>query len=454
MPRLKGSRRTRAPFARATWAVASTEPSSTTTTSSTSSKAWSSSITCATVCCSFSAGTIAMRRRSRKRGSAPIERTVTSEEDADTTPPDGEHAVRHVQARRQLEHARVEHRGEELRELPIVDGTRPLHGPPVPREPGSVAEQPGPAARLLAEPPLPQGEQREPELGRSEDGREQEQEPRRERCRNEDQAVALEVVLLPALEALEDVVVEHVGSRLDDDAKPALARAPAELQVLLVKEKLLREAPELAEERRSDRQPRAARVTDVAHAVDARHRVLVAAGPGEAADVHDVAARVQQSRPLEQREARLSDADRLVVQPRRESLDRTGLHHGIRVEEDEHVCVGGSRPPVATGSEAVVRGAQHAYPSLGVRDLGTRRAVVDDDHVLALQRVEAADERLAAPESHDDGGCPGHGGQVWQRSMKKPLRPSPACRPSTVLCRWRRRHPECGPGAWPSRRTR
>ena len=45
----------------------------------------------------------------------------------------------------------------------------------------------------------------------SEHRREQQQEPRRVRRQDEDQAVPLEVVLLPPARPLEHVVVQHVG---------------------------------------------------------------------------------------------------------------------------------------------------------------------------------------------------------------------------------------------------
>src|SRR5256885_3827689 len=67
MPRLNGRRSTWAPRARATWDVRSAEPSSTTTISKPGSKARISSITRVTLSSSFSAGTIATRRRGARR---------------------------------------------------------------------------------------------------------------------------------------------------------------------------------------------------------------------------------------------------------------------------------------------------------------------------------------------------------------------------------------------------
>src|SRR5579884_359803 len=78
MPRLNGSRRTRAPRAAATSPVRSVEPSSTTTTSSPASNARSSSITRAIVASSFSAGTIATRRRSPSPRSASAPRVASA----------------------------------------------------------------------------------------------------------------------------------------------------------------------------------------------------------------------------------------------------------------------------------------------------------------------------------------------------------------------------------------
>src|SRR5919198_4334909 len=70
MPRLNGRRITRAPCARATSAVRSAEPSSTTTISKPESKARISSTTRPMQVSSFSAGTIATRRRALSPSSA------------------------------------------------------------------------------------------------------------------------------------------------------------------------------------------------------------------------------------------------------------------------------------------------------------------------------------------------------------------------------------------------
>src|SRR5439155_7943515 len=179
MPRLKGSRSTRAPFAAAAPDVPSTEPSSITTTSRPGSNARSSSITRATLCSSFNAGTIATRRGSRRRestfGGAAVATvsltltTVASQEDAGRAPPGGDGAVRGGDAGRQLEHPRVEDGGQKPRKLAVGNASRLLQRAAVPRDPGSVACEPPPAAQLLAEPALAEGEQHDAELDREQD---------------------------------------------------------------------------------------------------------------------------------------------------------------------------------------------------------------------------------------------------------------------------------------------
>ena len=132
---------------------------------------------------------------------------------------------------------------------------------------------------------------------------------------HEDQAVALEVVLLPAVRPARG---RSRGGRsaagsttIRTAAEP---RAPAQLEILLVEEELLREAAELAEEIGADRERRPARVRDVADGGDRVDRVAVAARPGEPAHVHDVAARVQRVRRGEQ--ARAAPARRRSTRPR------------------------------------------------------------------------------------------------------------------------------------------
>src|SRR5438874_13717940 len=136
MPRLNGRRSTYAPFAAATREVPSTEPSSTMTMSNPGSNARSSSMTLAMVCSSVSAGAIATRRTSPRRGStvggaaaATVSLTrlrVASEEDADTLPPNRNEAVEHCDPWRELQHPRVEHQGEDPGELSILDAPERL----------------------------------------------------------------------------------------------------------------------------------------------------------------------------------------------------------------------------------------------------------------------------------------------------------------------------------------
>src|SRR5579864_2319460 len=225
MPRLNGSRSTRAPFAAATRDVRSDEPSSTTTMSRPGSNARSSSITRPIVCSSFSAGTIATRRSSPRRGStvggaaaATVSLTrlrVASEEDAHAAPPNRDETVKSGDPRRQLKHPRIEHRRQKARKLAILDPPERLRAPPVLDEPGTVAPDPQPAARLLPQPSLAKRDERDPELDRNEHRREQHEQPHRERREDDDEPVPLEVVLLLSAGTLEHVVVQHVGGRDD-----------------------------------------------------------------------------------------------------------------------------------------------------------------------------------------------------------------------------------------------
>src|SRR5204862_7679302 len=126
---------------------AETEPSSTTTMARPGSKARSSSITRPMLCSSFSAGTIATRRSSRRRRStvggaalATISLTgvrVASQEDADAAPPRGDDAVQRADPRRKLEHPRVEDGRQEACELPVREATDRLGLPPALSEPRS-----------------------------------------------------------------------------------------------------------------------------------------------------------------------------------------------------------------------------------------------------------------------------------------------------------------------------
>src|SRR6185437_11334653 len=160
------------------------------------SNARSSSITRPIVCSSFNAGTIATRRSSPRRGStvggvaaATVSLTrlrVASEEDAHAAPPDRDETVKSRDPRRQLEHARIEHRRQEARELAILDPAKRLRAAPVLLEPRAVAEQPEPAARLLPQPTLTQGHERDPELDGEQHRCEQRSEERRvgKECRS------------------------------------------------------------------------------------------------------------------------------------------------------------------------------------------------------------------------------------------------------------------------------
>src|ERR1700688_2507388 len=120
MPRLNGSRRTHAPIDLATAAVRSTEPSSTTTTSRPGSNARSSSMTAGSAPASFSAGTIATRRRSERASSGdPV--TAVSGTGPRVLPETDqiEEAPRSVRIRVPVEHALTRPPAELLR-LPRI----------------------------------------------------------------------------------------------------------------------------------------------------------------------------------------------------------------------------------------------------------------------------------------------------------------------------------------------
>src|SRR5690349_20421324 len=189
MPRLNGSRRTRAPRTRAARVVPSVEPSSTTTTSSPGSNARISSMTLAIASSSLSAGTIATRRSSRSLGSAaggaavatgPVAAgftrlSVASEDDTRPSPPARDERIRGGNGRRQIEHPRVEHGGQKRRERPVGRAPERLRRAASPPEPRAVAREPPPAGCLLAQPALPEGQQGDADLDREQDRCEQQQ---------------------------------------------------------------------------------------------------------------------------------------------------------------------------------------------------------------------------------------------------------------------------------------
>jgi hypothetical protein len=95
----------------------------------------------------------------------------------------------------------------------------------------------------------------------------------------------------------------------------------------------------------------------------------------------------------------------LVLEDARERRDRARTGDRIRVEKDEDVAACLARAAVAAGAEAVVPRRVYNARALGRSlDLGPAAAVVDDDDVLPVERVEAARERVAAPVRDDDDG--------------------------------------------------
>src|SRR5581483_4226571 len=251
MPRLNGSRSTRAPAPRAARVVPSAEPS-TTTMSRPGSNAHSSAITLPIVCSSFSAGTIATRRSSRRRGSgdggaavasgSDTVLRVPSQDDAHGPPPGRDERVREARRVRELEHLWVEHGRQMPSEVAVGDPAQRLGRTPPLAEPARVRGEPPPAGDLLAQPALPPREEGDAELGGEEHRREQQQKPSRVCRQHEDEPIPLEVVLLAPAAALEDVFVQDVGVGRDNHAQAVQAHAPAELEILLVEEELLREA--------------------------------------------------------------------------------------------------------------------------------------------------------------------------------------------------------------------
>src|SRR3989442_14577018 len=200
---------------------------------------------------------------------------------------------------------------------------------------------------------------------------------------------------------------------MDEDLQAAQSRAPAELEILLVENQLLGEAAELTEEIRADRECRAARIRDLARLDDPVCRIAVAAGPGEAAHVHDVAARVEEIWALEQAQPRLHDADTGIFEAARERGDSAVLRDRVGIQEAEHTGVGRGSTGVAARAEAVViprLEEPNALAPRSILDLRAAVAVVHDDDVdiVAAQRVEAASQRRAAVVRDDDCDRPEH----------------------------------------------
>lgn len=173
-------------------------------------------------------------------------------------------------------------------------------------------------------------------------------------------------------------------------------RAPGELEVLLVQKKLFREPAELAKHIASNREGRATCVGDLLRVGKAFGEIAVATGPGQAADMHNVAARIQELGLVEEAESCLHDTDIRILECTRQRRDSSRLHNRVRVEEDEDVCVNLARTPVASGTEAAIVGLDHARSTDRILDLRAVRAVVHDDDLLVRERVEAAGERLTA----------------------------------------------------------
>src|SRR6266404_3341191 len=137
-------------------------------------------------------------------------------------------------------------------------------------------------------------------------------------------------------------------------------RAPVKLEVLLIQKELLGEAAELAEDVAADREGRAARVRDLLRRGELVSGIAIAPGPRESADVHDVAARVQEFRILQQTEACLDNADVRRLECSGECSNSTGLNDGVGIDEDEDIRINFASASVAACSEADVVGLDHA----------------------------------------------------------------------------------------------
>ena len=208
------------------------------------------------------------------------------------------------------------------------------------------------------------------------------------------------------------VFVVDVRARRDDDAKAVQVCPPAELEVLLVHEQLLRELSELAEQLGADRHCRARRIGHVANLADPVRRLPVCARPRNPGEVEDVAAGVEQVGPVQEAQARHRDPDGAIVERAGEVCESAGRDDRVRVEERQHVARRVRGAEVAARGEADVGAGGH-QPDAGSRpELGRLVAVVHDDDLgaLRLERIEAAAQgRPAVVGDDDDRDRGGHG---------------------------------------------
>jgi len=206
MPRLKGRRSTRAPFAAATVEVRRPirRPRPTHRVQGRRRAARRSRDRCC-----------ALRERRHDRHPANVAQAridrcgaaaatvsltrlrVASEEDADAAPPGGNEAVERCDARRELEHPRVDHRREEARELAVATRRSDCVSRRWAASQARLRASQIQPAGLLSEPALAPGdEQRSPPPPQRRTGASSRKQPPGKRREDDDQAVSLEVVLL------------------------------------------------------------------------------------------------------------------------------------------------------------------------------------------------------------------------------------------------------------------
>ena len=166
------------------------------------------------------------------------------------------------------------------------------------KNPAAVAGKPPPASSLGAKPSLAERERRECQLARDEHWCHRNEKSSRVGGEHEDETIALEEVVLRRIPA-KLVVVIDVRLGRDDDAQATKPCSPRQLEVLLVHEELRGETAQLPKELRANGERCAARIGNVVELRQTLGGLLIAASPRKPGQVHDVAARVEQLRPVE-----------------------------------------------------------------------------------------------------------------------------------------------------------
>ena len=124
------------------------------------------------------------------------------------------------------------------------------------------------------------------------------------------------------------------------------------------------------------------------------HRVAVAVAPAQAAEVHRQAGGVDRLGVVGEHDAARDHAHRRVVESRGEGLERARQEHGIRVDEDESVALGGENACGTTSPEAAVERRRHRADA---PDRSGGDAVVDEHDVVVGSEL-VADRRQALLE--------------------------------------------------------